>query len=449
MASLLAFLDLNLGQAMTRQIVVAVGGHRNSAARISRGGFAILTAISLLLASALMATPLVPPLSTKIDIVAAGSACAIVVALLLTSGLAGVANALHRLLLVTAANAANVIATYVGFAVVPWATSSSDAMLIWSAGVSWAALAMALLLITRSAPLNWFVPQWSRGAIKELLSFALPSWWGRTANLAVTVGDRIIVGLLLGVAAVPLYYLPALLMKYLVSGMGIVSLVAFPAVVERWHQDSQTERATAYVRGTELFLLVAAGPPLVAMLWARPIIGVWLGARYVEPSAAVLTWASLAAIVTLASMMPFCVADAAGRPQLGGQARSIQALISISLSLPLGRVFGVAGVAFAFAIGALALWAYGAFFVERRLLNRYAFVLTAQALIRPTMVGLTIVGVAVAVRHIAGTDGTAAAVGIALCLLTWTLTALAVTVLPRASFVTQSIRSAMPTRGDN
>ena len=422
-ASLFAFLDLNLGQAMTRQIVVGLEPPGVAAARASRSGLAMLVAISGTAITIAFGLSGLSVVAKQLSVTGLASACLIWVALILASGLAGIANAVHKLVVVALANSINVVCTYGGFALIRWTTNSSDAMLLWSAGVSLASLGIALAFVVRTVPAQWLVPKWTTDAALDLLRFALPSWWGRVANLAITVGDRLIVGVLLGVAAVPLYYLPTLLMRYLVSGMGVVSLVAFPAIVEHWKEQPEHERVNSYVRGTELFLLVAAGPPLIAALWAEPVIGVWLSRKYVEPSAQILVWASIAAVPTLASMMPFCVADAAGRPQFGAVGRTIQALAIVGLSIPLARAEGAIGVAMAYAVGSFALWAYGAAVVERRLLRRPAYLLSMSALVRPAAIGLAVATVASVAKVAAPSTGFAVLVGVGLSAAAWAIAA--------------------------
>jgi O-antigen/teichoic acid export membrane protein len=448
LVSLLALLDLNLGQAMTRQIVVAKSQPGGNSARLSGTAVTMLLAISFGIAILLTIispaiTSFVPGGGLTSRTIALSST--ILVSIFAVSALGGIANAVSRLAVVTAINGANVFLTYIGLALIPWTTSTTDAMVSWSALVSWASVAVMVVCLLRYVPPSWYLPQWSKDAASTLLSFAVPSWWGRAANLLVISGDRTLVGVVLGVAYVPLYLLPTLVMKYFVSGMGIISLVAFPVVTERWQHQDQSDRIKLYSRGTELFLLCCTGPPIIAMFWAGALISFWLGRSYIQPLSEVLFLAAVGTIPTIASMMAFCVSDAAGRPRIGAVARSIQALVGFSAALPLAHAYGVIGVAEAFVGANIVLWIYGAVAVEYGLLKCTPFSLTFRAALRPAIVLGGVVAICGLSRLVTNDSGQVEqAIGLAVSIVGWTCLALVVLIGLRKNGDHPRAASAVP-----
>jgi O-antigen/teichoic acid export membrane protein len=104
---------------------------------------------------------------------------------------------------------------------------------------------------------------------------------GRAFSLLLAHSGRLLVALIMGVAAVGSYEIVIRIPRFLRSVLGFVNAAVMPAASELAARQRRGSVQRLFLVGTHLHIL--ASYPIVtgAMLFAEPLMSVWMGAEYV------------------------------------------------------------------------------------------------------------------------------------------------------------------------
>lgn len=192
-------------------------------------------------------------------------------------------------------------------------------------------------------------PTFRANAILPLLSFG---GWVTASNIVNPIllsADRFLIGSLISVAMVGYYTAPfEAVTRLWVVPVSLMTTV-YPAA-SAFGIGRKRELQALYSR-TMKYIFCALGPViLVLILFARPIIGVWLGASYVTKSAVPLQLLAVGVFINSFAHVPYCFLQSLGRPD------AIAKLLIAEL-LPYGFLLwwmiqwqGISGAAAAWAI---------------------------------------------------------------------------------------------------
>src|SRR5207248_6882355 len=115
--------------------------------------------------------------------------------------------------------------------------------------------------------------------------------------------DRIFLGALVSVAALTYYTVPyemAFRMQVFPSAFGTVLFPEFTAVTTA----RRSELGALYARSLKYLLLVMGPATLVVVLFAHPILSVWIGPEFAKKSAVVLEVLALGMLLDALSQIP-------------------------------------------------------------------------------------------------------------------------------------------------
>lgn len=312
----------------------------------------------------------------------------------------GIANGLHRYIVPTAINSANLVTTTVGNAVLAINGAPVVQLMLWNALVSYVAIAVLLSYVGKLAPAGSFRPGYSGKQVRELLTFASFSWMGRLSGLFASVGDRLVISSTLGAAAVPAYAIPMGTLRYFASATGTLGSSLFPVVA---HVDARADSESLkalYVRSARIFATIAVGLPLFAVSGSRILITAWLGPSF-NRAAPVMVLGGLSVCLTILTMVPSYMVDGLGKPQLSSTLRLVQVAAGFALAVPLLIEWGAAGVAAAFLIPAIVTVPLFLRLVEGRFIGMSVGEAMQKIYLRPAIVGLSVVSTGLALeRHV-------------------------------------------------
>ncbi len=398
-SGLLAMADMNLGLALTRAIAGAASLERNEEfLSLARVGMAIFLTIGLVLTCCIL---FAAPWLARHVVNAKGVDAGLAVDTLRLAGFAlfplflntyaiGIANGLHRYIVPTAINSANLVTTTVGNALLAINGSSVVQLMLWNAVVSYVAIAVLLSYVGRLSPAGSLRPGYSREQARGLLTFASFSWLGRLSGLVASVGDRLVVSSTLGAAAVPAYAIPMGTLRYFASAAGTLGSSLLPVVAHAdARADSKSLRAL-YIRSARIFATIAVGLPLFAVSGSHILITAWLGPSF-SRAAPVMILGGLSVCLTILTMVPSYLVDGLGKPQLTSILRLAQVAAGFVLAVPLLNAWGAAGAAAAFLIPALATVPLFLRLVEARFLGMGAGEAVQEIYLRPALVGSCVV----------------------------------------------------------
>jgi O-antigen/teichoic acid export membrane protein len=186
--------------------------------------------------------------------------------------------------------------------------------------IMWATLAIGCASLAGQAWLAFrvidFSGLWTRveigGAVREVFSFSAFSWLKSTLGVLVGYADRLLVGALLGTEPLAFYALCGQLTQTVPALIASAFNFVFPnfcahGAAGRWSQTQRSYRIAATTAA-----LLALGICVTLILFARPILRIWLGAsaeRYQHLLIAMAIGNGLLAI----SVVPHYAALAMGR----------------------------------------------------------------------------------------------------------------------------------------
>lgn len=213
--------------------------------------------------------------------------------------------------------------------------------------VSSVALTGYALVLYRGMFAKWmFDPKFSR-ITAGVFSLSLPLFVAQIAAFIMQQQtDRIVLGVVLGAAAVALYEVAAKVGTLMLQ-MSTLLVSAFPPFVARLETMTTRKEMEQFFITTSRYLSLALVPISAILIPLAPfLIRLWVGADYLQ---AVRAMQLLVAAVLFYPM--FCVADsiliAKGRMKTWMPFAILTALVNITLSLALVKPWGLTGVAFA------------------------------------------------------------------------------------------------------
>lgn len=282
-------------------------------------------------------------------------------------GLRGLLEALHRFDLSNAVRVPAGVFAFVGpLLVLPFTSSLVAVVAVLTLGRFVSCVAYVALCIKAFPRLRRsFTPSWDKA--RGLLTFG--SWMTVTNVVSpmMTVFDRFLIGALLSTEAVA-YYTTSydLISKMLVVSAALAG-VLFPTFAGRIVQDR--ERVTRLFGRSVTYIFLALFPvTLVAVALAHEGLTLWVGADIAIHSAPVLQILAVAILINGLAIVPFTLIQAAGRPDVTAKLHLAELPLYVVAILLLTKQYGIVGAAI--ASGArITLDALLLFLISRRILG--------------------------------------------------------------------------------
>jgi O-antigen/teichoic acid export membrane protein len=193
-------------------------------------------------------------------------------------------------------------------------------------------------------------PMWHRSTFPKLIHF------GGWILISALVGplmvnfDRILIGSLLSVTAVTYYVVP----YGMVSKLGIIHgsavPVLFPAFSSRGALSDKTSLQNLFMRSVNLLIIVMLPFVFIIFIFAGEILKIWMGLEFAQRSTIVAQILTFAVLINGLATIPYTTIQGLGRPDLTAKFHLIEIPIYIGLCLFLIPLYGINGVALAWAI---------------------------------------------------------------------------------------------------
>jgi len=192
--------------------------------------------------------------------------------------------------------------------------------------------------------------RFNRRVVRSLLSFG--GWV--TVSGAVTpilaYFDRFLIGAVISIAAVGFYTPPCLISTKLWILPTSLTATLFPAFSASAGRGDNRWISSALIRSLKFLLLLVGPAALVLVFFARPILTLWLGARFAAEGSLALQIMAVAALVNSLAFVPFDLLYGVGRPDIPAKFRLMEAPLYMGLAWFLVAHFGLPGAALAWAI---------------------------------------------------------------------------------------------------
>lgn len=349
-----SFCDFGVGSALTKMIAdnLAAGREDRSPALIWTG-LALMAGAGVLLGLALVAvsSPLVsllkvaPALRRQVE-VSFYLLAATLPFLLSTGGWRGVLAAFQRFDLINAVRGPLDVLSYLGLMMLALVSSNLALMV----GLLMAARVLGwmiyLLLVRRLLPELRDHRGPDRSSLRALSGFAGWMTIAQVMNPLMGDLDRFLIGALLSLDAVAYYSTPAEVVQKMWQLPLMLEATWFAAFAHGLAQGNH-RIVRLFGAGDKLIFCALLPPTLILALFAREILGLWIGGRFAAAAAPALFWLSLMVLICGFSEMPLLIVQAAHRPDLVAKVRLVQAPLYPLLAWQLIGHEGVAGAALA------------------------------------------------------------------------------------------------------
>jgi O-antigen/teichoic acid export membrane protein len=349
--------ELGFGRATTR-FAAAVGGDDPARLRaVVWTTLALQTAVGLSAGLALaLAAPVLAHAVLRIpdgltaDAIRAflwlGATVPVIVA---AASVRGLLEALQRFDLV---NAVRGPATAAGFAlplagvVAGWSVSSLVGLLFVSRA---AALVAYAVLAVRSVP-GLARPSFAAGQVRELASYgAWSSLSGLLAPLLIYL-DRILLGVLVSMAAVAYYAAPYEVVARLLIVPASLVAALFPEL-SRLHTRGDADRIGEIAARAMRYTLLAVAPAGVLLVaCASDLLRLWLGEAYALEGSTALQVLAVGIVINAVAHVPVTVLQGIGRPDLPARLQLLEVPLHAAAAVLCIRMWGITGAAAAYTL---------------------------------------------------------------------------------------------------
>jgi O-antigen/teichoic acid export membrane protein len=166
------------------------------------------------------------------------------------------------------------------------------------------------------------------------------------------LADRFVIGSLISVAAVAHYTAP----YEAVTRLWIIPVAATGALFPAFSSGFRTEKlrvARLYRRAIRTVFLILLPIVLAIVVFARELLGLWLGSAYVETGDRVLQWLAVGVLVNSVGQVAFALVQAVGRPDIPAKLHLLEVPFYAALLWFLIPTFGITGVAAAWSLRCL------------------------------------------------------------------------------------------------
>jgi O-antigen/teichoic acid export membrane protein len=207
--------------------------------------------------------------------------------------------------------------------------------------------ATRFFLVRRLVPGPIVSPRlFDRSLVRPLASLSAWLAMARSAQIASTRIDTLIVGILLGAGSAGVYAIGQKLAfaaeKLVVPG----TLGFFPFASELAARRDRDGLRQALLTGTRISLAIAGPVTIVLIVLAKPLIDAWVGPEFAEASRVVVYLVAANAIISL-SRTSFLMMQGGANARTPALILGLEAVTNLGLSIGLGLSMGLEGVALA------------------------------------------------------------------------------------------------------
>lgn len=237
-------------------------------------------------------------------------------------------------------------ALWLGYGLVGVCVSSLVVITV-SAGVQYG------LLMQTGATSAWPRPSFSVG--RRIWGFSAYTAVSRLGTQTLYQVEKIVIGVLLPVAALGYYMVPFNLAFKLAGVAGAIGVAVFPAMSGLYAARQRDDAAVLLDRASR-YTLCALLPPAVFLLVVGPqFIAAWIGPEFAGEGGLVLRLLVLAFLLNGVFSVDAITLDAAGRPDLTALQVTLAGVTNLVISVPLVYMFGAAGGAVSLCVSMLVL----------------------------------------------------------------------------------------------
>jgi O-antigen/teichoic acid export membrane protein len=186
-----------------------------------------------------------------------------------------------------------------------------------------------------------------RSLVRPLLGFG--GWVTVSGGISPILAyfDRFLLGALVSVAAIGFYTPPFMVATKLGILPGSLAAALFPAFSTSAGRGDNDWIRFALIRSLKYLLILSGMAAIVLIFFARPILTLWVGAKFAAEGSAALQILAVGAVINSLALVPYNLLQGIGRPDLNAKFHLLEVPIHIGLTWFLVTRMGLPGAALA------------------------------------------------------------------------------------------------------
>jgi len=193
--------------------------------------------------------------------------------------------------------------------------------------------------------LQFTIEDINKESFKQLYNYSVYGFIISVAMKIVFYTDSIVIGAILDVSQVTFYAIPTMLMQYLEHFIWAIIAVLLPIISAQDALGKNENNSKMYKVGTKYAMLLCTPVFLVLYFAGSDFIGLWMGEEYKGPSGQVLQVLLIGYFFFLAQLIAHGILKGLSKHKILAILLSIEAVANLGLSLYLGPIWGIVGVA--------------------------------------------------------------------------------------------------------
>ena len=263
-------------------------------------------------------------------------------------------------------------------------------IVLLNVGVQVLATLIYIAAAMRASPGLRIAPVTDRVALRRMLHFGLFATLSRAAYTALCHFDRIVIAAILGVSAVTFCVVPMMFVERISALAMEISHVIFPAVSELQGQRREADIAELYLASTRVMTALSTALCVPLLVFGQRLLALWMGDEFASHTGMVVVLVTVSAMLNNLTNIPSFTADGMGKPQVTGVSAVSVAVLYFGFMIPLARVMGINGVALAGVLCNAVVAPIFTWYVTRRVLGLSIRRLFREALAGPYALGLVL-----------------------------------------------------------
>ena len=216
--------------------------------------------------------------------------------------------------LTTAATVA-VVALGYGVVGILWATALLTGLSAWAQA----------RIVKDLVPAITFWPALDRCSLSEIFGFGIYSWFQGMAGVLVGQADRLLIGALLGTSPLTYYSVCQRVAMQVYAVLSSAMGFLFPHSSAAMEQGDMARLRSTYFRALSAVQVSATAMALPLILFARPILSMWMGADFSRHAAPILQVLAFAYALIATSIVPYYFLNGTGHVRLNSLFSGISA----------------------------------------------------------------------------------------------------------------------------
>ncbi|MFW6116415.1 MAG: oligosaccharide flippase family protein [bacterium] len=234
--------------------------------------------------------------------------------------------------------------------------------------ISMLSVLVFLLIARRLIPSLTLHVDCSWAMLKELLGFGGLSAVNRVAAQAIFHLDRLLLGWLMGPAAVTYYVIPANLTNRMHGFVSSLTCVLFPLSSGLRARADDGKLRKMYVKTAKYMAVLATVIYLPIVFLSSSILRLWMGRDFADQSGVALSVLALSSYILSFNAVPYHIVNGLGRPDVNAVSAVAGGFLNVGLCLVLIPRLGLLGAAIA-NLGSMIRIPFYVLFVNRRVLR--------------------------------------------------------------------------------